>query len=130
MTKEKPPELLSARQRQVIRILMQSRSIEEGAKWAGLSRTTIYKWLRLPPFQEELSRRRNELMDVGMDTLKSQFEKAAAVLGGLLNSDNETIRRHAANDVIGHAIKAKEIQELEERLSKIEGLVYEKKTYR
>ena len=125
---EKPPDILTPRQRRVIPILVQARSIEEGAKLAGLSRTTVYKWSRLPDFKEELGRQRDELMNEGMDNLKSQFEKAVAVLAGLLDSENETTRRHAANDIIAHALKAKEIQELEERLSSMETLVYEKKT--
>ena len=47
---EKRLNSLSTRQSRVITVLVQARNIEDGAKRAGISKTTIYKWLRQPPF--------------------------------------------------------------------------------
>ncbi len=127
---EKRLNSLSTRQSRVITVLVQARNIEDGAKRAGISKTTIYKWLRQPPFREELTRRKNELMDVAVENLKSQVERAVSVLAALLDSDNETVRRYVANDILTHALKAKEIQEIEDRLSGIERIVLEKRTYK
>ena len=69
-------------------------------------------------------------MDVAVENLKSQVERAVSVLAALLDSDNETVRRYVANDILTHALKAKEIQEIEDRLSGIERIVLEKRTYK
>jgi transposase len=86
---EKQADSLTPRQSRVISILIQARTVEEGAKLAGVSKTSIYSWLRKPLFREELSRRKNELMDVAIEDLKTHVQKAVAVLGGLLSSDSE-----------------------------------------
>jgi hypothetical protein len=127
---ENRPNSLSPRQSRVISILVQARNIEDGAKRAGISKTTIYKWLRLPVFREELARQKNDIMQVGLENLKSQVEKAVSVLAALLDSESEAIRRYVANDILTHALKAKELQDIEERLCGIERIVYEKRTYR
>jgi hypothetical protein len=116
---------LTAQQIRAIPILVQAPTVEEGAKRAGKSKTTIYKWLRQPAFRQELNRQKNELMDVALENLKSSVEKAVQVLTALLGSDNETTRRYVANDVLSHALKAKEIQEFEQRLKIIEQHVLE-----
>jgi hypothetical protein len=127
---EKRSNALSPRQSKVISILVQARNIEDGAKRAGISKTTIYKWLHLPIFREELSRQKNEVMDVALEDLKTHVQKAVEVLGALLSSDSEAIRRYTANDILMHALKTKELQEIENRLSGIERIVYEKRTFK
>jgi hypothetical protein len=127
---EKHADSLSPRQSRVISILVQARTMEEGAKLGGVSKTTVYSWLRTPFFREELTRRKNEVMNVALENLKSQVEKAVSVLATLLDSSNETIRRYCANDILTHALKAKELQDIEERLSGIERIVYEKRTFK
>jgi uncharacterized protein YerC len=127
---ENRSESLSPRQSKVISILIQARTIEDGAKKAGVSKTTIYKWMHITSFREELTRRKNEVMDVALEDLKTHVKKAVEVLGALLNSDSEAIRRYVANDILTHALKAKELQDIEERLSGIERIVCEKRTYK
>jgi transposase len=85
----KQADSLTPRQSRVISILVQTRTMEEGAKLAGVSKTSIYSWLRKPLFREELTRRKNEVMDVALENLKSHVEKAVSVLATLLDSDSE-----------------------------------------
>jgi hypothetical protein len=114
---------LTNRQTRTIAVLVRARTVEEGAKMAGLSKTTIYAWLRLPAFREELARQKNQLMDVALGNLKSVVEKAVSVLTSLLDSQSEAIRRGVANDVLGHALRGRELEELDGRLAKLEELV-------
>lgn len=120
---------LTDKQRHVINVLIQVPYVEEAAKLGGVSKTTIYKWFRLPVFREELTKQRNLLLGMAFDNLKGHVEKAIRVLAELLDAENPSIRRNAASDILAHVIKAREL-ELEERLSDIERLVYEKRTYR
>ena len=75
-------------------------------------------------------KQRNACVDLAFDALKGYVEGAVTALGDLLQSDNEAIRRGVANDVLNHILKARELEEIEERLASIERLVYEKRTYR
>ena len=86
---EKRSNALIPRQSRVIAVLVQARNIEDGAKRAGVSKTTVYKWMRITSFREELTRRKNEVMDVTLEDLKTHVQKAAEVLGALLSSDSE-----------------------------------------
>jgi hypothetical protein len=48
---------------------------------------------------------------------------AVDVLVDLLASENEWVRRVAANDVISRFFKAKELGEIEERLGRLESVI-------
>jgi hypothetical protein len=122
-------ESLTPQQSRAIPILVQARTVEEGAKRSGKSKTTIYKWLQQPAFRQELSRQKNELMDVALENLKSSVEKAVVVLTALLDSESEAVRRGTANDILTHALKGRELVELEQRLVSVERMVLEKKVY-
>jgi HEAT repeat protein len=116
---------LTPQQARAIPVLVQAPTVEQGVRRLGKSKTTICKWFRNPAFREELNRQKDELMDVALEALKSSVEKAVQVLVSLLESENETVRRNVANDVLCHALKAKELKELEHRLAAIEQRVRE-----
>jgi hypothetical protein len=56
--------------------------------------------------------------------------KAANTLVSLLDEKGGELRRRTANDLIGHVLKARELEELEERLEQVERVVLERKTYK
>jgi len=60
-----------------------ARSIEEGCKRAGVSKATVYEWLKDDVFRNELKRQRNSIIDSAVDTLKANLAKAESLLGCL-----------------------------------------------
>jgi hypothetical protein len=56
--------------------------------------------------------------------------KAVITLEKLLNAESEAVRRAAANDILGHILKYRELTEFEDRLETVEKIVLERKTYR
>lgn len=112
---------LSAKQLSAIPILIEEPSISRAAERIGLGRTQIHEWLKDPNFKEELETQRKLCIDEAIGVLKSNMTKAAGVLAGLLDSENETIQRGVANDILDKAMKFIEIQEFEERLTRLEG---------
>ena len=52
--------------------------------------------------------------------IAQNVEKAVSTLVGLLDTDNERIKRLTANDIIGHFLKLKELRDLEKRIQRIE----------
>jgi hypothetical protein len=101
--------------------VLESRSVEEACKKAGISKTLYYRWLREDPgFGAAIKTRRDAAYSEAFDRLRSGLSAAADVLVDLLASENEWVRRVAANDVICRVLKAKELTELEERLARLE----------
>jgi hypothetical protein len=123
-------ENLSERQRKSIPYLVASPTMEEGRRKAKLSKNALYEWLKNPVFRQELGAQRDLVITEALDTLKGHMSKATETLVGLLNTDSDSLRRYVANDIINHVLKAKELQDLEERLERLEKIVLERKGYK
>jgi hypothetical protein len=123
-------EELTERQRKTIPFLVASPTMEEGRRKAKLSKNALYEWLKTPVFRQELSAQRELVITEALDALKGHMTKATETLVGLLNADSDSLKRYVANDIINHVLKAKELQDLEERLEKLEKIVLERKGYR
>ena len=111
---------LTARQTRVIPYLLGAPSIEEGCKRAGVSKVTVYDWLKQENFRQELKRQRDELIERALDSLKANVSRATETLVTLLTSKSEPIRARAAEDIIEFAQKAIEHEELEKRVQALE----------
>ncbi len=105
---------------QALLVLVTTPNYTEAAKVLGISPPTIYEWLKDPVFSQELNRRRNQLVEESLDRLKNYVNKSAETLGALLDDANPQIRRGAANDILNHVMKFKEVIEIEQRLNAIE----------
>lgn len=114
---------LSDRQRRAILALASKPTKEAAARLAGVSRTTLFEWLREKPFQAELQRVRGELYAEGLAVLKASTSKAAGVLLVLLKAKDPNIRRLAAGQVLTLGLKAAEMEMMEGRLGKLEELL-------
>lgn len=121
---------LTNRQIQAITHFLTSSSIEETCRKANISKTTFYKWLKDETFKDFLEEKRKEMVKEALQRLQVSINKAVAVLIDLMSTGNESIRRLASRDIIGYALKSIEIQEIEERLEKVERLVLERRSYR
>ncbi len=111
---------LSGKQERAILAVLESRSIEEACRKAGISKTLYYGWLKDPGFAGALKDRRDAASSSALERLQRGLSIAVDVLVDLLASENEWVRRVAANDVISRFFKAKELGELEERLTRLE----------
>ena len=111
----------SEKQERAILAVLESRSIEEACRKTGISKTLYYRWLRDDPgFADALRNRRDAAGAEALERLQRGLSIAVDVLVDLLASENEWVRRIAANDVISRFLKAKELGELEERLGRLE----------
>lgn len=121
---------LNPRQLKTIPLLIGCDTVEEAARKAGIARGTLHGWLKNEEFQKAVSTARNKLLDKAMHKLMSLSMKAVITLEGLLNAESEAVRRAAANDVLGHVLKYRELSEIEERLETVEKIVLERRTYK
>jgi hypothetical protein len=121
---------LSLKQMKAITLLLTRPTREEVIREVEISSETLYRWMRDPDFKAELARQQNAVINEAISVLKANMTKAAHTLVSLLDEKGGELRRRAANDLIGHVLKARELEELEERLEQVERVVLEKKTYR
>ena len=117
---------LSTKQKKVITHLLSCRSIKEASEQSGIRLATIFKWLKDPLFKEELDRLREEVISDVVDRLKTYCAKATDVLVDLMGSENENIRRGAANDILNHTHTFVEMRELAIRLDTLEKTMKER----
>ncbi len=127
MTKSDKKQELSQRQQKAIPFLVQSSTVEGGCKEARISRETYYKWLSDPLFKDELKRQRDQVIEDALNVMKANTTKAVNALVGLLNTKNDNLKRWVANDILDHVLKAREIEDLEERVTTLEKLIKERK---
>ena len=111
---------LTARQSKAIPIIIDSASYTEAAQRAGISRKTFYQWLKQPEFAAELDRQRGKVVSEAFGVLSQSITKAVETLAKLLDSADERTKRLTANDIIGHILRHKEVDELESRITAIE----------
>ena len=121
---------LSSKQLRAIPILIASDTVEEAAQEIGVSRTTLYSWLEKEEFDQAVKVARRKLLDKSLNKLTNVSMKAVNTLEKLLDAESEAVRRAAANDVLNHSLKYRELSEIEERLESVERLVLERRTYR
>ena len=121
---------LSIKQLKAVTLLLTRPTREEVIKEIEVSTETLYRWLRDPAFKEELARQQNIIIEAALIILRANMTRAAETLVGLLDEKGGELRRRVANDIISHVLKAKELEELEERLEQVERVVLERKTYR
>ncbi len=121
---------LTTKQQKVIPILIGHDSTEAAARAAGMSKNTLYTWLQQEEFSKAVSSARKKLLEKAMNKLMNVSMKAVITLEKLLDAESEAVRRAAANDVLGHILKYRELSEIEERLETVEKVVLERRTYR
>ncbi len=111
---------LTTKQATAIPVLLVAPSYEKGCKSARISKTTFYKWMQDDDFVAEFNRQRGEIVEAAFGLLSQNMQKAVSTLVGLLDIGDCRVKRLAANNIISHFHKHKELNDLEERLQRIE----------
>ena len=106
---------LSAKQKHAIPYLVQNPNISEAAEQAGISRATVYEWLKVPAFREELERQRL----ISYDETLAEFHSLG---GAALDSYREAFGYYqtkwpAARDFFRQLARTKELSVNAQRAS-------------
>lgn len=121
---------LSDKQLKAISLILSAKTLEQGCFQANISKQTFYNWLENPEFKNELTRQRNEVIQEGLSNLKISIKKAVEVLMDCLSSKDESVKRRAANDLLTHCLRLREIEEVEDRLQALEEIIIRRKIYK
>lgn len=121
---------LNRRQLLAIPMLISCDTVEDAARKSGVSKGTLYDWMKKEEFTQAIASARKKLLDKAMNKLTSVSLEAVLTLEKLLNAESESVRRSAANDILSHALKYREMSEIEDRLVSVEKMVLEKRTFK
>ena len=114
---------LTTNQNRALAALLVSRTAEDAAKAAGISRRQLFRYLEDPKFRLALSQAETERMSEASRRLLQGQHAALTTLEELLSSPSEQVRRQAACDWLSFTLKHRD-NRLDERLGKLEEAVY------
>ena len=96
----KDNEGLTSRQQRAIVSLLECPTIEAASKNARVSRSTLYEWLNIPDFKEELGRAKRQQFQAALGQMHSLVPKAIEGLKELACSSNEQVRLRACVEIL------------------------------
>jgi hypothetical protein len=114
---------LKPRQLKTVEALASCGDVTEAAQKAGVSRETVYRWLRQPAFREAVDKATGEAVAELGRGLVALGEKAKRVLSETMDNDNPSAaatRIRAADIVFSRLLQLRELVSLEERVAALE----------
>jgi len=111
---------LTDRQVKAIPHIVACPTYTEGCEKAKINKTTLYKWLKEPEFKAELDRQRDEVAAEAFGVLSQGLTKVVETLVGLLDNKDDRVKRLTAKDIIDFAIRHKDNEDLDKRLTEVE----------
>ncbi len=111
---------LTDRQAKFLPTLLASSTYTAACEAGGITRDTLYHWLKDPAFKAELDRQRDELVAQGFALLSQNINKAVETLVGLLDGSDGRLKRLAAKDILDQHLRFRELAELTQRIEAIE----------
>lgn len=113
---------LTARQQNAIAALLLCPTIRGASEKSGIPESSLYRWLRSSAFQEAYREARETSLQQAISMLQSATGAAVGVMLSLMADKKSaaTVRLASARSVLEYAFKAKEMQEIEERLQALE----------
>lgn len=108
--------------------LLTAPNIEEAAKCIGIGQTTLYRWLKLPEFQEELKEARRQAVSLAVGKLQQSTATAVNVLQSVAENEESpaSARVSAAKTILEMALKAVELEDIVARIEQLEQMAEKK----
>lgn len=114
---------IELKQGRVLAALIETANITAACKAAGVSRKTFYNWQDADPaFRLRLQTIREQMIAEALDGLAMQTRAALEAIDAALADENTGIRLRAAQAVLDHLLKLKDMIDLEARLKRLEDL--------
>lgn len=114
---------LSAKKRRAIEALLADPTITRASTAAGVSETTMHRWMAEPAFREALEEARAAVFDDAIETLRAGTRAAAETLTRHLNSGHPPDEIRAARTLLELYLRITERQDLEKRIEELEAAI-------
>ena len=102
--------------------LLSQRNVEEAARVAGVSASTLLRWLQVPEFKQSYRQARRDAYSQSIARLQRASSAAVSTLLTVMVDGNAPAasRVRAADCILEHATKAIELEDIEARVSELE----------
>lgn len=111
---------LDRKKQEAISALLVHPTIEKAAQAVGISEKTLWRWLQIPEFDRAYEQARNRVLAQTISLLHKATGMAVTTLMKNLKCGVPSVEVRAAVAVLDQTFKAREILELEQRLTMIE----------
>jgi hypothetical protein len=114
-------ELEPGQERAIVALLSEP-TLRAAASSAGISESTLWRWMRDPDFRVAYRRARQEVLERATARLGTLVEVAVEALGEIVadRTVSPHVRVSAASRIVEYALKAAEIEEVQARLERLE----------
>ena len=114
---------MELKQERVLAALVETANISAACKAAGVSRKTFYNWQDGDAgFRLRLQTVRERMIAEALDGLALRTREALEAIDAALKDENAATRLRAAQAVLDHLLKLKDVVDLEARLKRLEEL--------
>jgi ACT domain-containing protein len=122
MTNNQTSEVLSKNQLKAVEALISYDSVADAAKACGLARDTVYRYLKVPEFDQELKKAKRTMVDQAVTSLQRSCKEAAKALADICKDKDAppSARVTAAREILSQTMRAIEVESIEERLKSLE----------
>lgn len=123
---------LTTKQQQAIEALLSEPTVQAAAKKVGISKTTIFRWLKDSVFSVAYRELRGQLLESTLIALQQASSDAVLTLKTVMKDEKArgSERVSAARCVLEMTLKAREVLEIEDRLKILEEQVQMQTTKR
>lgn len=117
---------MNAKQTRLLAALLEESTITKAAERAGMTRATVYKYLKDPEFKAELDRRRGECVNDAVRYLQSKFAVCNETLIKIIESKDVSsqVKINAINAVYANCKNMSETADFMSRLEAAERTIY------
>ncbi len=117
-----PGRPLTAKQRKAVEALLATGEVSEAASTVGISRETLHRWLRDPPFVEAVRAAEAQALDDLSRMLVRLGRTAAGTLAKAMSDAATPVatRVRAADATLGRLLQLRELATLEARVAELE----------
>lgn len=121
-------QILTERQERVLVALLNTTTLHEAAKQAGICNRTLIRWMKEPAFVARFHQIRREIVGQAIARVQASIGKAIGVLVAIATDESQpaSARVSAANKLIDVGLQVNEIQELREQVAELRALLDER----
>jgi len=116
-------EKLTRKAEQAIAALLEHPTIAEAAKSCGVSERSLWRWLQREDFTKRFREAQRAVVSSAVGELQAATIEAVKTLRRNLTCGSATAENSAAIAILEKSFKAIEIEELQERITKLETMV-------
>lgn len=119
----KPSTGFTQKQESVLAALLTEVTMEQAAKKAGVSNTTLWRYLQLPAFRTAYQQARRQIVEESIALLQRASKRAVATLVKNLDSGSPSVEVTSARVILEQSFRGVELLELQERVQMLEDIV-------